>query len=208
MTMQFVTGAHEKHFRLLCLVRDEVLLNGSNTATITKAMLDKIGLSFHDAERIAKAARRAGHFTYPLAAFTFSSSSFDAIVESPKKFRELVDDFQQRYARSEKMNNQISYVYDELKGVLHIPPHDPIEFSGRVARLVNFFYNVEDRKMWQKYQDITAQVAEITRPQIKDAVDDINKRVSKQTHNVLRKIIASRQKGNTTTSPNEYRWAL
>lgn len=105
-----------------------------------------------------------------------------------------------------------------LDGKLKISGYPIISFENDSLRckLVDFFYNDEERKEWKNYDDIRNGIGDfyIETKKIRETIDYINGRIERNakkinTHNASRKIkeiIESRAEGRGSKSPKEYRW--
>lgn len=96
------------------------------------------------------------------------------------------------------------YLGDELH--LRILKFPVMIFEGLRASIINFFYTDPYRGQWRSYGDMRHLGASAA--SIRQAIEDINKRVHKETKKKTKEFIASRQTGSRHTSPKEYRYAL
>lgn len=83
-------------------------------------------------------------------------------------------------------------------------------FDGIPKDIIQFFYSDPDRGSWKSYADMQELRDEtmVTNTRIREAIDDINHRVFKETNGKIKALIASRQRGSSPTSPKEYRYTL
>lgn len=96
------------------------------------------------------------------------------------------------------------YLGDELH--LRILKFPVMVFEGLRANIIHFFYSDPYCGQWRSYNDMRQLGANAA--SIRQAIEDINKRVMKGTENKAKELIASRPVGSKRNSSKEYKYAL
>lgn len=105
----------------------------------------------------------------------------------------------------EKNNRLIAFIKEGNKGILNIKNFKPITFLDCRCKLINFFYNCED-KTWKSYDDIEQVIPEHTTETVRKSIIAINERVAKETRGKYPEIIQRNEDKSRPKATLSYRW--